>query len=124
MHANQIRVRLAEEADAAPIAEIYRPFVESTPVTFEIVPPSAAEFAERIFAKVMPRYPWLVCERDGAVLGYAYANQFRARQAYDWSTEVSVYVGEGRGVKVWPARSISRCTSCSSRRAFTGRSPA
>ncbi|MCA9520633.1 MAG: N-acetyltransferase [Myxococcales bacterium] len=85
-------IRLAGAADAAAVAAIYRPMVESTPITFELVPPNAAELVERITVKVLPRYPWLVCYDGASCLGYAYATQFRARKAYDWSVEVSVYV--------------------------------
>ena len=86
------RVRTAVPEDAAALAEIYRPYVEETAVSFEYEAPDAAEFAERI-RRTLERYPWLVYEDpDGYVLGYAYASAFKGRPAYDWSAEVSVYV--------------------------------
>ena len=55
-------IRLATPADAAAIAGIYRPYVEDTAITFEIVAPSEGEFANRI-ARTLERYPWLAAER-------------------------------------------------------------
>ena len=93
-------IRLAERDDASEIAEIYRPFCEHSCVSFETKAPDAAEMAERI-EKIKARFPWLVCERDGAIAGYAYASQHRERAAYRWTVEVTVYVHEayrGKGV--------------------------
>jgi L-amino acid N-acyltransferase YncA len=99
-----ITVRAAETRDAAAIAEIYNPFVRSTAVSFEEQAPSPLEIAQRIEATIRT-YPWLVCDHDGAILGYAYAGEHRARPAYRWSTDVTVYVassarrkGVGRGL--------------------------
>lgn len=94
------RIRLAREADAEAVAAIYRPFVESTPVSFEIEPPDRHEIARRI-AATLPCYPWLVCDVGGEVAGYAYAGRHAARAAYRWSVDVSVYIAEAhrrRGV--------------------------
>jgi len=88
-------IRLATEDDAAQILEIYAPFCRDTPVSFETEPPSLAEMRRRI-AAILPSYPWLVCEEDGSILGYAYASKHRERAAYRWSVDVSVYVREGR----------------------------
>ncbi|MFT3865810.1 MAG: GNAT family N-acetyltransferase [Solirubrobacterales bacterium] len=94
-------IRGADPArDAAACAAIYAPSVEATPISFEVVPPDAAEFAARI-AKYAATHQFLVAEEGGEVLGYAYACRWRERPAYDWSVEVSVYVAEehqGRGV--------------------------
>lgn len=88
------------ERDAAACAAIYAPSVESTPISFEIVPPDAAEFAARI-AKYSATHQFLVAEQEGEVLGYVYACRWAERPAYDWSVETSVYVGDdhqGKGV--------------------------
>ncbi|HEY2477712.1 MAG TPA: arsinothricin resistance N-acetyltransferase ArsN1 family B [Solirubrobacterales bacterium] len=77
--------------DAAACAAIYAPSVESTPISFELVPPDAAELARRI-EKYSATHHFLVAEADGEVVGYAYACRWRERPAYDWSVEVSVYV--------------------------------
>ncbi len=93
-------IRIAEARDARSIAEIYRPYVEETSITFEEEAPSAAEMEGRI-AKVGAAYPWLVAEEDGEVLGYAYASKYRERAAYRWSLETSIYVqkeSRGRGL--------------------------
>lgn len=84
-------IRLAEARDAAAIAAIYAPIVESTAISFELTPPDAAEMWRRV-VEFAPTHPWLVCQRDGQLAGYAYAHQFRARAAYAWAAEVSVYV--------------------------------
>ena len=93
-------IRLATEADAPAFAEIYAPVVRDTAISFEMVPPDAAEFRERL-RNVLRLAPWIVREDDGRVTGYAYATSFRARPAYRFTAETSVYVrtGErGRGV--------------------------
>jgi L-amino acid N-acyltransferase YncA len=84
-------IRLATLRDAAAIADIYRPIVESTAISFELEPPDEEEIRHRIEHK-LEKYPWLVCENGGRVAGYAYASQFRERAAYQWSVETSVYV--------------------------------
>lgn len=86
-------IRLATAADAPAIAAIYAPSVLGGPTSFELEPPGAEEMARRV-ARIGERFPWLVCERDGAVLGYAYASQHRERPAYQWSVDTSVYVRE------------------------------
>ena len=90
-------IRDATAADAAAIAAIYAPLVTDTIISFEEVPPSAAEMAERIAAS----HVWLVAEEDGQVVGYAYAAAFHPRAAYRWSTEASIYLApkaRGRGI--------------------------
>ncbi|MCU4926556.1 GNAT family N-acetyltransferase [Halobacteria archaeon AArc-dxtr1] len=86
-------LRLATPDDAAAIRDIYSPFVAETPISFETEPPSVAEMATRI-EETLPDYPWLVCEGEEGVLGYASAGPLRAMAAYDWSVELSVYVAE------------------------------
>jgi phosphinothricin acetyltransferase len=87
-------IRLATLDDADPILEIYAPFCRATPVSFETEPPTVEEMCERI-AKTLKSLPWLVCERDQQILGYAYASAHRERAAYRWSVDVSAYVKEG-----------------------------
>jgi phosphinothricin acetyltransferase len=80
--------------DAAACSAIYAPFVDDSAVSFEEVPPAPAELAERI-AGYTERYPWLVAEHGGEIAGFAYAGPHRARAAYRWTVEVSVYVHAG-----------------------------
>ena len=84
-------IRLASTADAAAIYEIYRPIVLDTHISFELDAPTPGEIAARI-EKTLSQYPWLVCELDGRLAGYAYASAFRARAAYQWTAETTVYV--------------------------------
>ena len=98
------RIRLATAADAEAIAAIYRPVVESTTISFETAPPDRDEMARRL-ADTLVAHPWLVCDIDGRVAGYAYASKHRVRAAYQWSVDTSVYVdadrrrsGVGRGL--------------------------
>jgi phosphinothricin acetyltransferase len=87
-------VRLATEYDAAQIQAIYEPYVASTPISFELDPPDASDMRRRI-VETLVQYPWLVCESpEGAILGYAYGSQHRVRVAYQWSVDVSIYIGE------------------------------
>ena len=86
-------IRLATERDAEQIAVIYAPNVTDTIISFELEPPGAEEMRRRIGA-TLERYPWLVCERQERVLGYAYAGAHGSREAYRWSVDVSVYVRE------------------------------
>ena len=78
--------------DAKRISEIYRPYVENTAITFETEAPDEAEMEERIRSHAA--YPYLVLEKEGRVIGYAYAGKFKQRQAYLPTVEVSVYLDE------------------------------
>ncbi|NNE43374.1 MAG: N-acetyltransferase [Gemmatimonadetes bacterium] len=93
-------IRAATRADAAAVAEIYRPIVTDTPISFELEPPGAAEMAERI-ENVSETHVWLVAEADGGLAGYAYGTAHRARPAYRFATETAVYISaahRGRGI--------------------------
>ena len=84
-------IRPAAESDAPSLLTIYRPSVEATAASFEIVLPTAEEFAARI-NKALVGWQWLVAERNGQCAGYAYGSSHRERRAYRWSVEVSAYV--------------------------------
>ena len=85
------QLRYAVEQDAPALLEIYRPYVETTSITFETEVPTVEEFAGRI-RETLTKFPYLVVEEDGAILGYAYAHPFHVRAAYGWTVESSVYV--------------------------------
>jgi L-amino acid N-acyltransferase YncA len=87
-------IRLATERDAEQVAAIYAPNVTDAIVSFETEAPSAEEMRRRIEG-TLERFPWLVCERHGRLLGYAYAGAHRSRAAYRWSVDVSAYVHKG-----------------------------
>lgn len=84
-------IRSAILDDAAAIAEIYKPYVIDTAISFEIEPPSKIEMSERI-RQNLETFPWLVWEEENSILGYAYASPFKSRCAYSWSVESTVYV--------------------------------
>jgi phosphinothricin acetyltransferase len=88
-------IRLATEADTGQVLAIYAPFCRESPVSFELEPPSAEEMRRRVVS-TMASFPWLVLDHGGEVRGYVYARPFRDRPAYRWSTEVTVYVRDGR----------------------------
>jgi phosphinothricin acetyltransferase len=85
------KIRLAVSADGLSLAAIYAPFVDGDATSFELVAPTGDEMAARV-EKTTARTPWLVCERNAEVLGYAYASPHRDRAAYQWSVEVSAYI--------------------------------
>jgi L-amino acid N-acyltransferase YncA len=87
-------LRSATPADAAAIAAIYNWYVVHTVITFEVEPVTADEMARRIEA-VLAAHEWLVQERAGELLGYAYAGRFRERAAYAQATESTIYLRHG-----------------------------
>ena len=90
-------IRPVQLSDAATIRAIYQPYVTETAITFEVNVPTVQEF-ERSITKTLTQFPYLVAEVDGKVVGYAYASTYYARAAYDWTTELSIYVAkESRG---------------------------
>ena len=88
-----ITIRMANPADAQALLNIYAPYVINTAITFEYDVPSVEEFASRI-AHSLEKYPYLIAEEGGNILGYAYASPFHDRPAYDWAVETSIYVDQ------------------------------
>lgn len=84
-------IRFAAAKDAAELLEVYAPYVTGTTVSFEYEVPAVEEFRRRV-EETSARYPYLVWEEDGALLGYAYAHPYAARPAYQWSAELTVYL--------------------------------
>ena len=100
-------IRQAIPDDAAAMLDIYRPIVEETATPFELTVPTVADFAARI-ETIVATHEWLVADLDGDLAGYAYASPHRTREAYQYSTEVSVYVrsryrGRGLGKDLYSA---------------------
>jgi len=84
-------IRIAERRDVSGILEIYAPFILDTAITFEEIVPDEDSFWQRI-QDILKELPFLVCEIDGRIAGYAYASGYRSRASYRWSKEVSVYI--------------------------------
>lgn len=89
----KIEIRIARPEDASEIQAIYAPVVADTSISFEELPPSVEEMQHRI-ESALATYPYLVAVREGRVVGYAYASQHRARAAYRWAVDVTVYIAE------------------------------
>lgn len=83
-------IRFAAPADSQALLKIYAQYV-ATPVTFEYALPSEQEFSERII-NISSEYPYIACEEDGQITGYAYAHRHMERAAYQWNAELSVYL--------------------------------
>lgn len=93
-------IRDARRSDIPAMLAIYAPFVEHTAVSFEYDVPTEAEFARRL-EEHQAAFPWLVCEENERVMGYAYAGRAFERAAYGWNAEISCYLApelRGRGV--------------------------
>lgn len=86
-----VKIRTATPADAAELLKIYAPYVENTAITFEYEIPTVQEFEGRI-RNVLKKFPYLVAELDGEIVGYAYVSPFHERAAYQWGVETTVYV--------------------------------
>jgi L-amino acid N-acyltransferase YncA len=90
--ADNITLRPASAADIPAITRIYADAVAHGTASFELEPPDEAEMARRQQALLNNGYPYLVAARPGVIAGYAYAGPYRARPAYKWTVENSIYV--------------------------------
>lgn len=89
-----LSIRMAVLDDSSELLDIYAPYVLNTAVTFEYDVPSQKDFAGRI-AETLEKFPYLVAEIEGKIVGYAYASDFHERAAYGWSAETAIYVRNG-----------------------------
>lgn len=92
---SNIIIRTAGAKDAPALLDIYAPYVEKTAISFEYEVPSTEEFQARI-ENILQKYPWLVAEKNGELLGYAYTHAFVGRAAYDHCAETTIYLRENR----------------------------
>lgn len=90
---NEYTIRLIRPQDAQRVLDIYAPYITKHNTSFEYEVPALEEFQQRI-ATIIAQYPWLVCEHNETIIGYAYAGQHRARTAYQWSVESTIYIAE------------------------------
>ncbi|RSH82157.1 hypothetical protein EHS25_006090 [Saitozyma podzolica] len=119
---SELIIRDALPTDAASCAEIYGPYCTSSIITFELVPLTSTEMAQRIAAA--QSHAFLVAELDGIVVGYAYAGAFNPRLAYRWSCTTTVYLsptarGKGIGKALYQAL-LDRLRDRGYRQAFAG----
>ena len=87
----ELKIRDVQLEDAERLVEIYAPYIKETAVSFEYEVPTVDEFKERI-KNIKEKYPYLVCEKDGFIVGYVYASAYSKREAYDWTVGTSIYV--------------------------------
>jgi len=108
-------IREASVDDAEAMAAIYAHHVLHGSASYDVIPPPAEHFRDKIEAVAAAGWPFLVAERGGAVAGYAYATQFRDRAGYRYTAEDSIYVhpervGQGIGGALLDAL-IARCVA-------------
>ena len=123
MSSNKLIIRTASAKDSPALLSIYAPYVEHTAITFEYEVPSLDEFRQRVL-HTLQQYPYLIAERAGRIIGYAYASPFHPRAAYQWAAETSIYVdqnekrsGVGKALytaleKVLKAQNITNLNAC------------
>lgn len=90
-----MQIRRMLESDALAMLAIYRPYVQSSAISFEEQMPSPAEYAERV-RKYVSAWGGVVAESDSRLVGFAYGSAHRERSAYRWSVETTVYIEQGR----------------------------
>ena len=114
-----LHIRPSTPADLPAITAIYAWNVQHGTGTFELDVPDQAEMSRRRDDVLGKGLPWLVAERKGELLGYAYANHFRPRRAYRFCLEDSVYLADaakGQGVgTLLLAELIARCEALGAR---------
>ena len=88
-------IRVATINDAQELLDVYAPYVTNTAISFEYDVPSLTEFEARI-TNILKKYPYLVAEYDGEILGYAYTHAFVGRAAYDHAVETTIYLKEDK----------------------------
>ncbi|MGM9647494.1 MAG: GNAT family N-acetyltransferase [Eubacteriales bacterium] len=86
-----MKIEAVKAEDAEELLSIYAPYVRDTAISFEYEVPTVSAFEDRI-RRISSALPYLKAVEAGKILGYAYADTFKNRKAYDWSVEVTVYV--------------------------------
>jgi phosphinothricin acetyltransferase len=110
---SELTTRAATKADVQAIVAIYADEVLNGTATFEVIPPDAAEMAMRLEKIAAGGLPYLVAERDGMMVGYAYAGPYHVRPAYRHTVEDSIYIAAGaRGTGVGGALLGALITEC------------
>ncbi len=91
---NSVSLRYASAEDAEALRGIYSHYVANTAISYEYDVPTVSEFRNRIIT-TLKKYPYIVLEEDGVVVGYAYAGPFKTREAYRFSVETTIYLKNG-----------------------------
>ena len=111
-------IRYAAPEDCSKILDIYSYYVANTAISYEYEVPSYEEFRQRI-ATTLEKYPYLVLEKDGEILGYAYAGPFKTREAYRYSVETTIYLKNGLQKKGYGRLLLSALENELKERGFT-----
>ena len=114
----EITIRAAAPGDVAAITRIYADAVLHGTASFELEPPDDAEMAHRRDALLIGGYPYLVAELAGTIAGYAYAGPYRARPAYKWTVEDSIYISPQFHRRGIGGRLLARLIADSEQRGF------
>ena len=91
MQDKKVDIRIANLKDAPELLKIYAPYVRETAITFDYEVPSVEAFRGKI-ERILKKYPVLVAETAEGIVGYAYADAFKNKKAYDWAVETTIYV--------------------------------
>lgn len=95
MENSKCKIRVATKNDVESLLEIYTYYVEKTAITFEYTVPTIQDFTNRI-RYILTKYPYLIAEKNGEIVGYTYASAFHELAAYNWAVETSVYVRQDK----------------------------
>lgn len=88
---SKYKIRMIQKNDIKRVLDIYAPYILNTTITYEYEVPSIESFTKRV-ENITKQYPYLVCECDGLVIGYAYASDYHTRTAFSWDCELSIYL--------------------------------
>lgn len=93
MDVSKAIIRNYRHGDAPGMQEVLKPYIETTAINFEYECPALNDFQKKIDEQAQ-RYPCLVLESEGTIIGYAYASEFRTKRAYAWCTESTIYLSK------------------------------
>ena len=113
----QEKIRFVELKDSTGILNIYTPYVLDTTISFEYEPPTLAEFTERI-SNISSKYPYLVYERNGKILGFAYGSPYQERIAYLYDADLSIYLAPKPKTAVLAKNFTAAFWTCCKNRVF------
>jgi len=89
-------IRAIRDSDVDDVTRIYNHYIETSIATFETEPLAAIDMSRRVRTADAASLPFLVAESMGDVIGYAYASRWKARQAYRYTVETTIYLDSAR----------------------------